>query len=180
MEVAQMENQLLNMLSQTGEVEHPEVHEALLAELLAGSATAAQSEAEAEAMLAATIPMTIKFMRAPRTMLPVTPGLVQANVRLVRTLGRQGRDGRQLLRLLPEIHRNTIAILRRLARSQRLTTPLAVGAMSVATKRVMSNPQRVQRAIRRNMAMQVRASRMNQPRGTLPLRPTPRRQRVTV
>jgi len=52
--------------------------------------------------------------------------------------------------------------------------------MSVATKRVMSNPQRVQRAIRRNMAMQVRASRMNQPRGTLPLRPTPRRQRVTV
>src|SRR5438270_153679 len=67
MEVAQMENQLLNKLSQTGEVEHPEVHEALLAELLAGNATAAQSEAEAEAMLAATIPMTIKFMRAPRT-----------------------------------------------------------------------------------------------------------------
>src|SRR5437764_10745272 len=43
MEVAQMENQLLNMLSQTGEVEHPEVHEALLPELLAGNATAAQS-----------------------------------------------------------------------------------------------------------------------------------------
>jgi hypothetical protein len=176
MEVAQMENQLLNMLSQTGEVEHPEVHEALLAELLAGNATAAESEAEAEALLAATIPMTIRFMRAPRTMLPVTPGLVQANVRLVRTLGRQGRGGRQLLRLLPEIHRNTIAILRHLARSQRLTTPLAVGAMSVATKRVMSNPQRVQRAIQRNMAMQVRATRTSRPRGTLPLRPSPRRQ----
>ena len=180
MEVAHMENQLLSMLSQTGEAETPEVHEALMAELLAGNGAAAESEAEAEAMLAATIPMTIRLMRASRTMLPVTPGLVQANVRLVKTLGRQGRGGRQLLRLLPEIHRNTIAILRQLARSQRLTNPLAVGAMSVATKRVMSNPQRVQRAIQRNMAMQVRASRMNQPRGTLPLRPTPRRQRVTV
>src|SRR6266516_3232802 len=180
MEVAQMENQLLNMLSQTGEVEHPEVHEALLAELLAGNAAAAESEGEAEAMLAATIPMTIRFMRAQRTMLPVTPGLVQANVRLVKTLGRQGRGGRQLLRLVPAIHRNTIAILRHLSRSQQLTTPLAVGAMSVATKRVMSNPQRVQRAIQRNMAMQVRASRMNQTRDALPLRPTPRRQRVTV
>jgi hypothetical protein len=48
--------------------------------------------------------------------------------------------------------------------------------MSVATKRVMSNPQRVQRAIQRNMAMQVRATRTSRPRGTLPLRPSPRRQ----
>jgi hypothetical protein len=181
MEVAQMENQLLSMLSQTGEAEHPEVHEALMAELMAGNAAAAESEAEAEAMLAATIPMTIRFMRAQGTMLPVTPALVQANARLVRTLRRQGPGGRQLLRLLPAIHRNTIAILRRLSRSQRLTTPTAVRAMSVATRRVMSNPQRTQRAIRRNMAMQVRATRASRPRGTLPLRPTPRRrQRVTV
>ena len=180
-EVAQMENQLLSMLSQTGEAEHPEVHEALMAELMAGNAAAAESEDEAEAMLAATIPMTIRFMRAQRTMLPVTPALVQANARLVRTLRRQGPGGRQLLRLLPAIHRNTIAILRRLARSRRLTTPTAVRAMSVATRRVMSSPQRAQRAIRRNMAMQVRATRMSRPRGTLPLRPTPRRrQQVAV
>src|SRR5438128_6186095 len=97
MEVAQMENQLLSMLSQTGEAEHPEVHEALMAELMAGNAAAAESEDEAEAMLAATIPMTIRFMRAQRTMLPVTPALVQANARLVRTLRRQGPGGRQVL-----------------------------------------------------------------------------------
>jgi len=183
MEVAHMENQLLSMLSQTGEAETPEVHEALMAELLAGNAAAAESEAEAEAMLAATIPMTIRFMRAQGTMLPVTPALVQANARLVSMLRRQGPGGRQLLRLLPAIHRNTIAILRRLGRTQRLTTPTAVRAMSVATRRVMSNPQRTQRAIRRNMAMQARATRtpMSRPRGTLPLRPTPRRgQRVAV
>ena len=183
MEVEHMENQLLSMLSQTGEAEHPAVHEALMAELLAGNAAAAESEAEAEAMLAATIPMTIRFMRAQGTMLPVTPALVQANARLVSILRRQGPGGRQLLRLLPAIHRNTIAILRRLGRTQRLTTPTAVRAMSIATRRVMSNPQRTRRAVRRNMAMQARATRtpMSRPRGTLPLRATPRRgQRVAV
>jgi hypothetical protein len=176
MEVAHMENQLLSMLSQEGEAEHPEVQEALMTEMMAGQAAAAESEAEAEAMLAATIPLTIRFMGAQRTMLPVTPALVQANARLVRTLRRQGPGGRQLLRLLPAIQRNTIAILRHLAPSQTLTTPTAVRAMSVATGRVMSNPQRTQRAIQRNMAMQVRATRTSRPRGTLPLRPSPRRQ----
>ncbi len=176
MEVAHMENQLLSMLSQEGEAEHPEVQEALMTEMMAGQAAAAESETEAEAMLAATIPLTIRSMGAQRTMLPVTPALVQANARLVRTLRRQGPGGRQLLRLLPAIHRNTIAILRHLARSQTLTTPTAVRAMSVATGRVMSNPQRTQRAIQRNMAMQVRATRTSRPRGTLPLRPSPRRQ----
>ena len=180
MEVEHAENQLLSMLAQEGEAEHPEAQEALVAEMMAGQAVSAESEDEAEAMLAATIPMTIRFMRAQRSMLPVTPALVQANARLVRTFRRQGRGGRQLLRLLPAIHRNTIAILRLLGRTQRLTTPAAVRAMSIATGRVMSNPQRVQRAIRRNMAMQARATRMSRPRGALPLRPTPRRQRIAV
>jgi hypothetical protein len=180
MEVAHMENQLLSMLAQEGEAEHPEVHEALMAELMAGQAAAAESEAEAEAMLAATIPLTIRFMRSQRSMLPITPTLVQANARLIRMFRRQGREGRELLRLLPAINRNTIAILRVLRRSQRLTTPTAVQAMSVATRRLMSNPQRTQRAIQRNMAMQARAARTNRPRGTLPLRSTPRRQRTTV
>jgi len=178
MEVEHAENQLINMLAQEGEAEHPEAQEALIAEMMAGQAAAAESEDEAEAMLSATIPMTIRFMRAQRSVMPVTPALVQANARLVRTFRRQGRSGRQLLRLLPTINRNTIAILRILSQRQRVTTPTAVRAMSIATRRVMSNPRRVQKAIRRNMAMQVRATRMNRPRGTLPLRPTPRRQRV--
>ena len=180
MEVAHMENHFTNTFAQTGETEHPEVHEALMSELMAANASATQSEAEAEAILAATIPLTIRFMRSQRTLLPVTPGLVQANVRLVRTLRSQGRDGHQLLRLLPTIHRNTVAILRHVALRQRLTTPLAVRAMAVATRRVMRNPRRTERALQRNIALQVRASRTNRPRGSLPLRPLPRRQRTAV
>jgi len=179
MEVAHMENQLLSMLSQEGEAENPEVQEALMTEMMAGQAAAAESEAEAEAMLAATIPLTIRYMGAQHTMLPVTPVLVQANARLVRTLRGQGSS--DLLRLLPTIHRNTIAILQLLGRKQRLTTPTAVRAMSVATGRVMSSPKRTQKAIQRNMAMQARATRMSRPRGALPLSPSPRRrQRAAV
>ena len=180
MEVTRVENHFTNTFAQTGEAEHPAVHEGLMSELMAANASAAQSEAEAEAILAATIPLTMRLMRTQRTLLPVTPGLVQANVRLVRTLRRQGRDGRQLLRLLPTIHRNTVAILRLVSRQQRLTTPLAVRAMGVATRRVMRNPRRTERALQRNIALQIRASRTNRPRGSLPLRQIPRRQRAAV
>ncbi|HET8909845.1 MAG TPA: hypothetical protein VFN23_00175 [Ktedonobacteraceae bacterium] len=180
MEVAEMENHLLSMLAQEGEAEHPEVQEALMAELMAANAAEAESEDEAEAMVSASLPLTMRVMRAQHTLLPVTPVLVQANARLVRTLRRQGRGGRQLLRLLPAIHRNTIAILRLLGQSQRITTPTAIRAMSIATKRLMSNPQRTRRAARRNIAMQMRATRMNRQRGSLPLRPLPRRQRVAL
>src|SRR5947209_18337275 len=91
LEVSHMEHQFVNELTHEGETAHPEVHEALLSELMAAQASAAPNEAEAEAMMAATIPLTIRFMRADRALLPVTPGLVQANARLVRVLGRQGR-----------------------------------------------------------------------------------------
>jgi hypothetical protein len=178
MEVAHMENHFTNTYAQTGEAEYPEVHEALQSELMAANAAAAQTEAEAEAMLAATIPLTIRFMRAQRTLLPVTPALVQANARVVRVMRRRGH--RQLLRLLPAIHRNTVAILRLLGRRQRITTPVAMRAMAIATRRVMQNPRRAERAIQRNIALQVRASRMNRSRGSLPLRPVPRRQGLPV
>jgi hypothetical protein len=180
MEVAEMENHFVNMLAQTGEVEHPEVHEAFLTELMAGQAAMAATEAEAEAIIAATVPMTMSNMRALRSVLPITPAVVQANVQLVRALRRQGPQGRQLLRLHPTILRHAIAILRHAARIQRLTTPMAVQAVSIAANRVMSNPKRVERAIQRNVALQVRAAQMSRPRGVLPLRSTPRRRRVSA
>src|SRR5205085_2559862 len=55
MEVAEMENHFVNTFAETGEAEHPEVHEALLSELLAANAVGAQTEAEAEAEIGATI-----------------------------------------------------------------------------------------------------------------------------
>ena len=118
-------------------------------------------------------------MRARRNVLPVTPALVQANVRLVKTLRRQGQGGRELMRLLPTINRLAVAILNRAARLQRLTSPLAVRAMAVATNRVMSNPRTVRKAVQRNMALRVRAQAAK-PRGRLPLRPSPRRRQVRV
>ena len=178
MEVAAMENHFVNTFAATGEAEHPEVHEALLSELLAANAVGAATEAEAEAEIGATIPLTIKVMRA-RRVLPVTPALVQANVRLVKTLRRQGPGGRELMRLLPTINRHAIAILNRASRIQRLTSPFAVRTMAVATNRVMNNPRKVRRAVQRNMALRVRAQAAR-PRGRLPLRPSPRRQRVRI
>src|SRR6266566_3539190 len=179
MEVAEMENHFTNTYAETGEAEHPEVHEALLSELLAANAVGAPTEAEAEAEIGATIPLTIRVMRAGRSVLPVTPALVQANVRLVKTLRRQGQGGRELMRLLPTINRLAVAILNRAARLQRLTSPLAVRAMAVATNRVMSNPRTVRKAVQRNMALRVRAQAAK-PRGRLPLRPSPRRRQVRV
>src|SRR5579859_7673728 len=179
MEVAEMENHFTNTYAETGEAEHPEVHEALLSELLAANAVGAQTEAEAEAEIGATIPLTIRVMRARRNVLPVAPALVQANVRLVKTLRRQGQGGRELMRLLPTINRLAVAILNRAARLQRLTSPLAVRALAVATNRVMSNPRKVRKAVQRNMALRVRAQAAK-PRGSLPLRPSPRRRRVRV
>ena len=179
MEVAEMEQHFLTTLAETGELEHPEVHEAVLSEVLAGHAIGAESEAEASALTGSIVPLTIKVMRAQRTVRPVAPALVQANVRLVRTLRRQGTAGRELMAVIPEINRLAVAILRRAARIQRLTSPLAVRAMAVATRRVMSNPRRVQRAIKRNMVVRVRAN-TPQPRGRLPLRAVPRRQRMRV
>ncbi len=45
MEVEHAENQLLSMLAQEGEAEHPEAQEALVAEMMAGQAVSAESEA---------------------------------------------------------------------------------------------------------------------------------------
>lgn len=149
MEVAAMENHFTNTYAETGE-----------------------AEAEAEAEIGATVPLTIRVMRA-RRVLPVTPALVQANVRLVKTLRRRGQGGRELMRLLPTINRLAVAILKRASRIQRLTSPVAVRAMAVATKRVMNNPRKVHKAVQRNMALRVRAQAAK-PRGRLPLRPATR------
>src|SRR6266480_5581564 len=174
MEVAHMEQHFTNTFAQTGEMEHPEVHEALMSELLAANAAAAQTEAEAEAASAVTIPLTIRVMRAQRTLLPVTTPLVQANTQLVRTLRRQDP---QLLLLLPRIHRLTVAILRCAAQMRRLTAPFAVRTLAVATNRVMSNPRKVERAVQRNMALRVRAVQTNRLRRRRTMRPLSLRRR---
>ena len=134
-------------------------HEAALAELLAAEAAEAGSLPEAEAVIAASLPLTITIMGGRRALRHVTPTLTQANARLVQVLGSQGPGGRQLLRVVPEINRLGVGILRAQARhGQPITGSSAVRAMAVATQRVLSNPQRVQKVIGRNAAIRRRVA----------------------
>jgi hypothetical protein len=140
-------------------------HEAALSELLAAEAAAAGSEAEAVSTIAATLPLTITVMRARRTVRPVIPTLNQANMRLSRSLRRSGPQGRQLLRTVPTIQRRAVGNIVAAARAGApVTPPLAVRAMAAATRSVLTNPNRVEIAVGRNVMLR---------RRTAP--PTPRR-----
>lgn len=169
MEVAQMESEMTHMFAHqeiTSETAHPEMQEAALTEVLAAEAATAPTLAEAEANLAAALPITITIMGARQPLRRVMPVLTQANTRLVGTLRRQGRVGRQLLRTVPTIQRRTAATLKKVAqRGQPITAPLAVGTMATVTNRVLSNPRLVSRAIQRNAIIRAR---------TAPLRPAGR------
>lgn len=160
MEVAQMEAALFGTNEFEAEVGQTETaHEAALTEVLAAQAAEATNEAEAEAAVSAALPITISIMGGQRPLRSVTPILAQANGRLVKVLGRQGATGRQLLRAVPAIQRQTVATLKAAARSGKpINGPMAVRAMAAATQRVLSNPRTVQRAIQRNVVLRQRTA----------------------
>lgn len=171
MEVAQMEQNMTNLFAQPeviSEAEQPALHEAALTELLAAEAAVAPTEAEAEANLAATLPITITIAGARPIVRRVMPTLTTANARLVSTLRRQGPAGRNLLRTVPAIQRRAVVIMKKAAQQgQPISAPLAVRAMTAATRRVLGDPRLTYRTIQRNTLMRLR---------TAPLRPW----RVTV
>jgi hypothetical protein len=134
-------------------------HEAALSELLAAEAAMAPSEAEAASTISATLPLTIKIMRADRAVRPVVPVLTQANARLAGALRRSGPQGKQLQRAMPSIQRVAVGTLKSAARQGRpVTAPLAVGSMAAATRRVLGNPRRAQAVVRRNAALRQRTA----------------------
>jgi hypothetical protein len=163
MEAAQMEAEFFGTNEAEAEVAHTEAaHEAALAEMLAAQAAEAASEAEAEAAISAALPVTVTVMRGRRALRRVMPILTQANARLVIILLRQGPAGRQLLRTMPTIQRRTVATLRAAARSgQPINGPLAVRTMAAVTRRVLSDPRTVQRAIARNAVLRQRVAPPN-------------------
>jgi hypothetical protein len=149
---------------------HETAHEAALTEMLAAEAANAMTEAEAASVIAATLPITIRIMGGRRAMRPVMPAMAQANSRLVRSLRRQGPQGRQLLRAVPAIQRQAVATVRAACRHGRpVTGPMAVGALATASRRVLSNPRRVSMVVSRNAAIRRRVAPM-----------TPRRSAVFV
>ena len=134
-------------------------HEAALSELLAAEAAMAGSEAEAVSTIAATLPLTIRIMRADRAVRPVMPALIQANARVAKTITSAGPQARPLLGSMPTIQRIAVGTLKSAARSgRRVTPPLAVGAMAAATRRVLGNPRRTEVVVRRNLALRQRTA----------------------
>jgi hypothetical protein len=134
-------------------------HEAALTELLAHEATQAESESEAEALLAGTLPITISVMGGRRALRRTLPTMAVANGRLVQVMRRQGPAGAQLLRTVPTIQRRAVSMLRAAARAGRpITGPLVVRAMATAAYRVLNNPAMVQRAVERNAVLRRRVA----------------------
>jgi hypothetical protein len=154
-EAAQVEASLFGANAMNGELAASETaHEAALTEVMAAEATHTASESEAEALLGATLPITITIMGAGRAVRPVFPSLVQANRRLVRGIRTSGPAGPQLLRLVPAIQRRTIATLRAAGRAgQPITPQLATQVMAGHAARVLSNPRLCGPALVRNAAI---------------------------
>lgn len=160
MEVAQMEAAFFGINEAEAEVANNEVaHEAALTEFLAAQAAEATTEGEAEAAIAAALPITISIMGGKRALRPVMPVMAQATGRLTKVLNQQGSVGKQLLRTIPTIQRQTVATLKAAARSgQPINSATAVKAMAAATNRVLSNPQTVQQAVVRNAVLRQRTA----------------------
>lgn len=160
MEVATMEANLFGTNEAEAEVANSEVgYEAALTEFLAAQAAESSNQAEAEAAIAAALPITISIMGGKRALRPVMPVMVQATGRLTRVLGQQGAAGKQLLRTMPRIQRQTVAMLKAAARAgQPINSSTALRAMATATNRVLSNPSTVQRAVIRNAVLRQRTA----------------------
>jgi hypothetical protein len=143
----------------SGELEsgHPDAGEAALTEVLAAEAAHTPSEAEAEALLGAALPITIRIMSGRGQLLRVTPALVRANARLVRGLRRSGPAGPNLLRLVPTIQRNTVATIKQQQRGGRPVSPSMVAPiMAAQATRVLSTPRKCGPALVRNAVVRQR------------------------
>jgi hypothetical protein len=160
MEAMQMEAEFFGNNEMEAEVANSEVaHEAALTEFLAAQAAEATTEAESEAAIAATLPITIRIMGGQRALRSVTPVLAQATGQMTQMLRRQGPAGQQLLRTVPTIQRQTIATLKAAARSgQPINGATAVKALAASTNRVLSNTPKVQKALVRNNVLRQRTA----------------------
>lgn len=163
MEVAQMEAALFGNNEMEAEVANTEVaYEAALTEFLAAQAAESTMEGEAEAAIAATLPITISIMGGKRALRSMMPAMTQATGKLTQVLSQQGPAGKQLLRTIPTIQRQTVATLKAAARSgQPINSATAIKAMATATNKVLGNPQTVQKAVMRNAVLRQRTAPPN-------------------
>ena len=140
---------------------HEVAHEAALTEVMAAEASHTESESEAQALLGAAIPLSIRVMGGKMGMQlgiqRITPTLVRVNAQLVLNLHRRGRPGRQLIRAVPAIQRRTLATLKAIQQTGRPITPaLARQVMAGQAARVLGTPGICGQALVRNMAIRNR------------------------
>jgi hypothetical protein len=136
---------------------HEIAQEAALTEVMAAEASHTESESEAQALLGAAIPLSIRVMGGKMGIRRITPTLVRVNAQLVLGLHRQGRAGRQLIRTVPAIQRRTLATLKAIQKTGRPITPeLARQVMAGQATRVLGTPGICGQALVRNMAIRNR------------------------
>jgi hypothetical protein len=175
MEVAQMEASFFGTNEAEAEVANNEVaYEAALTEFLAAQAAESNTEGEAEAAIAATLPITISIMGGKRALRSVMPAMTQATGKLTKVLSQQGPAGKQLLRTIPTIQRQAVATLKAAARSgQPINSATAVKALAAATNNVFSNPRTVEKAVERNAVLRQRTAPPNPRRAAAGLATAP-------
>jgi hypothetical protein len=143
-----------------------------LMEHLAHRAAETESEAEAEALVGALIPLAARLIpRAAPVLLRAAPQLARGVARATRVL-RANPTTRPLVRTVPQIVRRTASTIARQTAGGRPVTPRrAVATLAQQTARTLSSPQQCVTAYRRSRALdstyhrQVRAGRAGQPGG---------------
>lgn len=131
----------------------PAAREAALTEVLAAEAAHAPSAAEAQALLGAALPLAVRLLGARRSCLPYFPALTRANATLVGAL-LAAPGGPDLLRLVPPVHRRTIASLVAATRGGRpIPTAAVPQVMAGHVARVLTRPGVAGPALARNLAV---------------------------
>jgi len=152
---------------------HEAAHQAALTEVMAAEATHTESENEAQALLGATLPISVRVMGGRVDLRRLTPTLVRVNARLVLNLHRQGKPGRELLRVMPAIQRRTLATIKKIQRTGQPVTPaLAAQVMNHHAARVLTTPHICRQALIRNMMIRNRT--VAPPRANASVRPQQR------
>ena len=131
---------------------HEMAQQATLAEVLAAEAAHTESESEAQTMLGAALPISMRVMGGGINIHRLLPTLLKVNTCLLLGLHRRGREGRQLIRVMPKIQRNTISSLKAIVHSGRPVTPTVVAqTMAGHAARVLTTPHVLRQALIRNM-----------------------------
>lgn len=123
-------------------------------EHLGHAAAEAQTEAEAQALAGAIVPLAARIVpRAAPVILRAAPGLACGVARVVHAL-RRSPSTRALVRTVPSIVRNTAISLARQASSGRPVTPqTAIRTLAGQTARVLGSPRHAARVFRRSQQL---------------------------